>query len=117
VEPGYLDVVELAPTVQCIPENYEHLPASARPLFLDEVLTAAPDRIRFDAVLSEQGGRFYQARNRHLLVETDLDEEPPPDYRWLTLHQLVELLQHSNYLNVQARSLVTCLHGLTVTAS
>ncbi|WP_238412035.1 NDP-hexose 2,3-dehydratase family protein [Saccharothrix deserti] len=115
VEPGYLDVVELAPTVQCSPRNLPALPAEARPLFLDEVLSAGPDRIRFDAVLSEEGGRFYHAQNRYLVVEVDDDFglDVPPDFRWVALHQLVGLLRHSHYLNVQARSLVACLHSLT----
>ncbi|GAA3829232.1 NDP-hexose 2,3-dehydratase family protein [Sphaerisporangium flaviroseum] len=114
VEPGNSDVVELGPTVQCAPENYDHLPPGARPLFLDEVLAARPGRIRFDTVLSEEGGRFYHARNRYLIVETD--EDPAlghPDFRWLTMHQLGELLRHSYYLNVQARSLSACLYSLT----
>lgn len=113
MEPGYLDVVELAPTVQCTPDNYEVLPAQARPPFLDEILRAGPERIRYATVISEEGGRFYQARSRYLIVETDLPPETVrPDYRWLTLHQLVELLRHSHYLNVQARNLVACLHSL-----
>ncbi|MGH3939765.1 MAG: NDP-hexose 2,3-dehydratase family protein [Pseudonocardiaceae bacterium] len=112
VEPGYVDVVELAPTVQCTPQNYEHLPAAAQPLFLGEVLRARPDQIRFDSVLSEEGGRFYHARNRHLVIETDTDVDHP-DFRWMTLHQLVELLRHSHYLNVQARSLIACVHSLS----
>ncbi|MET8830737.1 NDP-hexose 2,3-dehydratase family protein [Streptomyces sp. NPDC004610] len=116
VEAGFLDVVELGPTVQCTPANYTALPAGARPPFLDEVLGAAPERIRFDAVHSEEGGRLHHARNRHLIVETPADFEPDhPDYRWLTLAQLSQLLRHSNYLNVQARSLVTCLHSMTTT--
>ncbi|MFD3735182.1 NDP-hexose 2,3-dehydratase family protein [Streptomyces sp. NPDC058632] len=114
VEAGFLDVVELGPTVQCTPSNYEVLPEEARPPFLDEVLDAAPERIRFDAVHSEEGGRLYHARNRYLIVETAEDFEPGrPDYRWLTLAQLSQLLRHSNYLNVQARSLVSCLHSMT----
>ncbi|WP_016699785.1 NDP-hexose 2,3-dehydratase family protein [Actinoalloteichus spitiensis] len=114
-EPGYTDVTELAPTVQCVPDNYEHLPAQARPPLLDEVLTAPPERMRFDAVLSEEGGRFHGARNRYLVVETDIEVDLP-DYRWLTLRQLGELLRHSFYLNVQARSLVICLHSLAAGA-
>ncbi|APU13210.1 MULTISPECIES: NDP-hexose 2,3-dehydratase family protein [Actinoalloteichus] len=112
-EPGYTDVTELAPTVQCVPQNYDVLPAAARPPFLDEVLDAAPERIRFDTILSEEGGRFFGARNRYLVVETDLEALPAQgDYRWLTLHQLAELMRHSFYLNVQARSLVVCLRSL-----
>ncbi|WP_261808375.1 NDP-hexose 2,3-dehydratase family protein [Nonomuraea sp. C10] len=113
-DPGYTDVVELAPTVQCTPGNYDHLPPRARPPLLTEVLAARPDSVRFDTVLSEEGGRFYRARNRYLVVETDEDPLPGhPDFRWLALHQLDELLRHSYYLNVEARTLVACLHGLT----
>ncbi|MFI7306639.1 NDP-hexose 2,3-dehydratase family protein [Micromonospora aurantiaca] len=113
-EPGFVDAVELAPTVQCIPQNFDPLPPDQRPRFLDDVLAARPDRIRFDTELSEEGGRFHRARNRYLVVETDVDAAGDlPDFRWMTLHQLVDLLRHSHYLNVQARSLVACLHSLT----
>ncbi|MFI6507596.1 NDP-hexose 2,3-dehydratase family protein [Streptosporangium sp. NPDC050855] len=118
-EPGCTDVVELAPTVQCAPGDYDHLPARARPVLLDQVLEtvrALPGRVRFDTVLSEEGGRFYHARNRYLVVETDEDPLPGhPSFRWLALHQLDGLLRHSYYLNVQARTLIACLHGLTGT--
>jgi oxidase EvaA len=122
VEPGYLDYVELAPTVQCTPESYDHLPAGARPPFVDDVVNAAPDQIRFDTILSEEGGRFFNARNRYLVVEVEVDcvravlgtEEGPSRYRWMTVEQLVGLMRHSHYVNVQARSLIACLHSLTV---
>ncbi|MFD9888451.1 NDP-hexose 2,3-dehydratase family protein [Amycolatopsis sp. NPDC059027] len=114
VEPGYVDVIELAPTVQCTPDNIEHLPPDALPRFLDAVLTADRSRIRFDTTLSEEGGRFFDARTRYVVVEVDDDPAfDHPDFRWATLRQLVDLLRHSHYLNVQARSLVACLHSLS----
>jgi oxidase EvaA len=122
VEPGCLNVMELAPTVQCTPENYAGendagLPASTRPPYLDLVLDAPPDRVRFDAMLSEEGGRFYHISNRYLIVEIHEDDalalgQPADDFRWLTLHQLADLMKHSHYLNVQARSLTACLYSL-----
>ncbi|MYV49629.1 NDP-hexose 2,3-dehydratase family protein [Streptomyces sp. SID2888] len=113
VTPGYVDGVELAPTVQCAPHNYGVLPARARPPFLDEVLDADPRRIRFDTMLSEEGGRFYHTRNRYLVIETDQDrEDEHPDFRWVAVHQLADLLRHSYYLNVEARTLVACLRSL-----
>lgn len=113
VEPGYVDVIELAPTVQCKPENYRNLPSRARPLFLDQVLHARPEQIRFAATLSEEGGRFFRTRNRYLVIEVELEADlRHPDFRWMTVGQLVALLRHSYYLNVQARSLVACLHSL-----
>ncbi|EPH43891.1 NDP-hexose 2,3-dehydratase family protein [Streptomyces aurantiacus] len=121
-EPGYADVAELGPTVQCTPGNYAHLPPSARPPLLAEVLAAPRSRILFDATLSEEGGRFYHARNRYLVVATDRDPESPTGdhrdlFRWVTPHQLAALLQHSHYVNVQARSLIACLHSLLSTPS
>ncbi|GAA3053526.1 NDP-hexose 2,3-dehydratase family protein [Kitasatospora albolonga] len=112
-EAGHNDVVELAPTVQCTPRNYAHLPAEARPRFLDEVLGADPRRVRFDTTLSEEGGRFYHTRNRYLIVEAEPDwSAEHPDHRWLTVRQLTELLRHSYYLNVEARGLLACLRSL-----
>ncbi|KID30424.1 NDP-hexose 2,3-dehydratase [Prauserella sp. Am3] len=112
-EPGYADVVELGPTVQCDPGNYAGLPASARPRYLDTVLSARD--VRFDTVLSEEGGRFLGARNRYLAVEADVEPAADdPDYRWLTLAQLDELLRHSFYVNIQARTLVLCLRAAAV---
>ncbi|ASO20658.1 oxidase EvaA [Actinoalloteichus hoggarensis] len=114
VEPGYLDVVELAPTVQCTPENYAHLSQAERPPFLDVVLAARPEDVLFDTEMSEEGGRFYEARNRYLVIQVDEDfpDDVWPDFRWLTLHQTGRLLQHSHYVNVQARSLIACMRGL-----
>lgn len=111
VEAGYLDVVELAPTVQCTPSNYVDLPPGSLPPFLD---VARAGRVRFDTELSEEGGRFHHARTRYSIVEVGpgVADTEPPDYRWLTLHQLAGLLQHSHYVNVQARTLVACLQGL-----
>ncbi|MFE4453982.1 NDP-hexose 2,3-dehydratase family protein [Streptomyces sp. NPDC056796] len=115
-EPGFLDQVEVAPTVQCTPEDYRRAPAEDRPPFLDEVLQAPRDSVRFDTVLSEEGGRFFHTRNRYLIVEAEPDRaiSVPDDFCWLTLHQLAGLIQHSHSVNIQARSLTACLHSLTL---
>lgn len=113
-EPGYLNVVEVAPTVQCTPENYAHLPDEDQPPFLSYVLGAGQGRVLFDAELSEEGGRFYHARSRYLIIEVpdDFPDAERPDFRWITLRQLGELLRHPHYVNVQARTLVACLRAL-----
>ncbi|WP_211246445.1 NDP-hexose 2,3-dehydratase family protein [Amycolatopsis taiwanensis] len=114
VEAGFVDVVELAPTVQCTPDNYSWLSATARPPYMDLLLSVPEDRIRFDVIHSEEGGRFYHARNRYLVVEVG-DDDPLPeheDYRWMSLQQLGILIRHSHYVNVQARSLLACVRGM-----
>jgi oxidase EvaA len=114
VEGGFLDTLELGPTVQYTPGNYAHLPEGDRPAFLDTVLGAGADRIRYETVHSEEGGRFLNAESRYLLVEADETHpplDPPPGYAWVTPAQLTSLVQHGHYLNVQARTLLACLNA------
>jgi oxidase EvaA len=111
VEGGLLNVAELGPTVQCRPGDFD---AGERPLFHDYVTEADPARIRFDAVQPEEGGRFSNAETRCLVVEADdsLPAELPPDYIWITLGQLTELLRHGQYVNMHGRTLIACLHAM-----
>ncbi|MEU1752747.1 NDP-hexose 2,3-dehydratase family protein [Micromonospora matsumotoense] len=108
-EGGFLDTVELGPTVQCTPENYAHLPAHEQPPFLDLVQRAGADRVRYAAAHSEEGGRFLNATSRFLLVEAgeaEANAELPPGFAWVTPGQLHSLSRHGHYLNVQARTLL-----------
>lgn len=109
-EPGLLDRVEIAPTVQ-LPDAAG---GGAATPFLDVVRGAARDQVRFDTVLSEEGGRFYHARTRYRLIEVG-DEIPvrvPADFCWTTVSQLRELVGHGHYLNVEARTLLACARSL-----
>ncbi|WP_231642614.1 NDP-hexose 2,3-dehydratase family protein [Nocardia sp. NRRL S-836] len=111
MEGGFIDVIELGPTVQCVPWNYQHVKA---PLFLDTVLHADKSRIRYAAVHAEEGGRFYEAETRYLVVEADgeVSAEPPPGYAWVTVGQMTELLRHGQYVNSQARTLIACVNAI-----
>ncbi|MEJ8644261.1 NDP-hexose 2,3-dehydratase family protein [Streptomyces sp. MS1.HAVA.3] len=114
VEGGFLDTAELAATVQYVPANYAHLDAEHRPPFLDLMLNASPDRIRYSATHSEEGGRFLNAESRYLIVETDeatTPAEAPPGFHWVTPGQLSWLAGHSRYVNVQARTLLAILNS------
>lgn len=110
-EAGHLHGVELAPTVECVPDDYRGLPAGHRPRFLDYVEGVPAERVRFDTVLSEEGGRFYHAEGRYMIVEVgkEFPVSVPADYLWLTAYQMARLLKHSNYVNIQARTLIACL--------
>jgi len=68
--------------------------------------------VRYEAVHSEEGGRFLNAESRYLIVETDeatTPTQPPPGYHWVTPGQLNWLAAHSRYVNVQARTLLAVL--------
>ncbi len=76
VDPEFVDVIELAPTVQCTPESYDILPPAGQLHFLDYVLAAPPEWILFDTELSEEGGRPYRAPSTDMSSLTPVDEVP-----------------------------------------
>jgi oxidase EvaA len=111
-EGGFLNGIEMGPTVQCTPEHHR-ADTSSRPRFLDLVLGAGPERIRYESVQSEEGGRLLNAENRYVIVDADESQAPtapPPGYQWVTPGQLGSLLRHGHYVNVQARTLLAAIN-------
>ncbi len=111
VEPGNFDVVEMAPTVQCLTGSYEQASPEGRPPFVDYVLHATPEQVHFDTLQSEEGGRFYREENRNLIVFAgdDFPKEIPDNYIWMSAGQLKEFIKYNNFVNVQARCLLSSL--------
>jgi oxidase EvaA len=111
LECGNFDVLELAPTVQCLTGNYKETEKNTLP-FLDYVLAAKKEQIIYDIYQSEEGGRFYHEQNRNLIIKTedDFEETLPVNYTWMTLNQIKLFLKFNNYLNIQARSLVAMIN-------
>ncbi|MEW2398074.1 NDP-hexose 2,3-dehydratase family protein [Streptomyces sp. NPDC046862] len=84
------------------------------PPYLEQVESGPADRFRYDAVQSEEGGRFFHAQNRHVIMEVppDFPEDAPHDFARLTLGQLSGPLAHGNYLNIELRTLPACAHTM-----
>tara|TARA_B110000211_G_C14054523_1_gene542721 strand:+ start:571 stop:1995 length:1425 start_codon:yes stop_codon:yes gene_type:complete len=107
LECGNLDIVEMAPTVQTLTGNYKTTKKGDLP-FLDYVLNVAPQQVVFDTLQSEEGGRFYKEQNRNMIIiADDISSELPENYVWLTLNQLNGFLKFNNYVNIQARNLIS----------
>lgn len=109
VELGNFDIMELAPTVQCVTGSYNGI--NTQP-YVDYVLNAKKEQIKIDTMQSEEGGRFYQEQNRNMIVEADdlfLEDELPENYIWINHEQLMMFLHFNNYLNIQARSLLSLI--------
>ena len=110
LECGNFDVMELAPTVQCLTGNV-YAENTIKPAFAEYVLNAPKEQIVFDTLQSEEGGRFYKEQNRNMIIEVgeDFPRELPECYTWMTLRQIYKFLRFNNYLNIQARSLISAL--------
>ena len=108
MESGNIDLLGMAPTVQCITGSYDE---ANLPPYVGEMLNPTNTKIVFDTRQSEEGGRFYQESNRNLLLTGDenFPIETPPRYLWVSLRQLKQLLMFNNFLNVEARSLLAII--------
>ena len=110
VEIGNFDIIELAPTVQCITGNYKETGPRKLP-FLEYVLNARSDQIVYDVMQSEEGGRFFREQNRNMIVIADenFPTNTPNNYIWMSYQQLHVFLMFNNYLNIQARSILAAI--------
>lgn len=111
LEAGNFDVVELAPTVQCLTGNYRKGLNSYEVPFIDTVLNAKPSQIWYSSYQSEEGGRFYHEQNKNIIVEVgeEFPVEVPENYCWMTLNQLYTFIKFNNYVNISARSLLSAI--------
>ena len=117
LEAGNLDILEMAPTVQCLTGNYRTNTAEEEtvyvPPFLDFVLKSikSGNGVLYQTFQSEEGGRFYKEQNESVIIEApdDFPEDIPENYTWMTLNQLKLFIRFNNYLNIQARSLISVI--------
>jgi oxidase EvaA len=111
LECGNHDIIEMAPTIQCLTGNYRES-GSDKPLFVDFFLDAEKENFILDTLQSEEGGRFYREQNRNMILEAgeEFPVEVPGNYCWMTLNQLKTFLKFNNFLNIQARSLIAAIN-------
>ncbi len=110
VEVGNLDIIELAPSVQCLTGNYREGKEGNLP-FLNYILNAKNNQKVIDTLQSEEGGRFFREQNRNLIIKVDDDfpDELPDNYTWMTYNQIHTFMMFNNYINIQARSLLSAI--------
>lgn len=111
LEAGNFDILELAPTVQCLTGNYRTGENEYSVPFINDVLGATPDRIWISTYQSEEGGRFFKEQNLNRIVEVkdDFSIDIPENYCWMTLNQLLTFIKFNNYVNIAARSLISAI--------
>lgn len=111
IEPGNLNVIQLSPTLQATRSNYTRVHKGRSPLYLEYFTGEKKVEILVDQLQSEQGARFYQKRNRNIIVEVDENEELPvyENFVWASLGQIKELLTYPNVVNMDTRTVISCI--------
>jgi oxidase EvaA len=110
-EAGTFGGVEVGPTVSCIPADCDEAGGLPRPRYLDAVRDAPAARRLVDVVHSEEGGRFFHAESRYVVVDVGegFGTQVPPDFCWMTIRQLTAFVRVGNQIDVGARCLLACL--------
>ena len=110
VQAGNAHKVELSPTVAIFDylgrkDRYDSYP------FIDQVLDSSAT-IRFSTIQSEEGGRFWNLRARHMVVDTTEEKlgRLPENYRWMSLWEMKELMKTPAVVSSEIRSLVSMLY-------
>lgn len=110
-EPGNIGEIQLSPTIQATYSNYTGVHGGASPQFLE--LFAGPGRSRclFARLQTEDGGRFLYKSNRNMVVAAgnNFPLELPDGFIWLTLRQIVCLLNRDNLVNACTRSILSSM--------
>lgn len=109
MEPGNVERVQLAPTVQATESNYTRVHSGRLPPYLEYFLEPGRARILVDEQQPEQAAYFLGKQNRNVVVETTDDLPPDDDFCWLTIGQLKEFLRTDYAVNMDARSVISCL--------
>lgn len=112
IEPGNLNIVQLSPTLQATRSNFMRVHGGAKPSYLEYFTGEKKVTVLVDQLQSEQGARFLHKRNRNIIIEIPEDEEikVKENFIWLTLGQMKELMQHPNVMNMDSRTVISCIH-------
>jgi len=110
-EPGNINLMQLAPTVQATYSNYTQAHGGKLPPFVDLFLNPPKERILFSKLQTQDGGRFLFKSNKNIVLLVGEDElnELPEGFIWLTLRQISQLMRRDNLVNFCARSVLSCL--------
>lgn len=109
VEPGNVNCVQISPTIQATRSNFERVHGGYCPAYLEYFENSKKYTVIFDQIQSEQGMRFYKKRNRNIMVRVDEEIRIRESFKWMTLGQIKELMKIDNLVNMDTRTVLSCI--------
>lgn len=117
IEPGNVNKIQISPTIQATKSNFTQKHGGKKPAYLDYFLDAKPENILVDQIQSEQSSRFLGKRNRNIIIMVDEDIEVLPSHRWMTLGTIKQLMKIDNLVNMDTRTVLSCIPYSQITVS
>ena len=109
IEPGNVNKIQLSPTIQATKSNFTQKHGGKTPPYLEYFLDAAKYEIVVDQIQSEQSSRFYKKRNRNIIIRVDEEIPVLPSHKWMTLGQIKRLMRQDNLVNMDTRTVLSCI--------
>lgn len=111
IEPGNLNAIQISPTIQATKSNFTQKHGGKQPPYLEFFLNVSTDQIVYDQIQSEQSSRFHKKRNRNILIllHDNTEIEVSAAFRWMTLGQIKELMKYPNLVNMDTRTVLSCI--------
>lgn len=109
IEPGNVNVVQLSPTLQATKSNFTGQHGGKLPAFLEYFTDMSTKDIIVDQIQSEQSSRFLKKRNRNVILMLHDILEESDTHRWMTLAQIKEMMHHDNLVNMDTRTVLSCI--------
>ena len=109
IEPGNINYVQISPTLQATKSNFTRKHGGREPAYLQYFVHMQPGDILVDQIQSEQSSRFLGKRNRNVIIKTEEDIPETPSHRWMTLRQLKAFMRLDNYINMDTRTVLSCI--------
>lgn len=107
IEPGNINHIQISPTIQATKSNFTRVHGGRVPYYFEYFEQAKKNGVvLYDQIQSEQGSRFDSKRNRNIILLLDKEIEVYPNYKWMTLGQIKELMKIDNLINMDTRTVL-----------
>lgn len=109
IEPENINKVQISPTIQATKSNFIQLHGGRKLAYLDYFVNANKYEIIVDQIQLEQSARFYKKRNRNIIIKVNEEIEVLPNHKWMTLGKIKELMKYDNLVNMDTRTVLSCI--------
>ncbi|MFC4804980.1 NDP-hexose 2,3-dehydratase family protein [Filifactor villosus] len=113
IEPGNINKIQISPTIQATKSNFTQKHGGKKPAYLEYFLDAR-HRVLVDQIQSEQSSRFLGKRNRNIIILVEDEVRVLPSHKWMSLDQIKELMKIDNLVNMDTRTVLSCLPYLSM---
>jgi oxidase EvaA len=104
VEPGNINKLQLAPTVQATESNYKGVHGGLKVPYISNFLKI---KNRHKFYQCEQGFRYYNKHNSNILIIKNKNIKKTPNHYWFSKIEIASLLKKKNLVNMDVISIIS----------